>query len=876
MNMNERQKKPPFFVKWILSLFLPDYTGDPALGDYEELFNRKVEEQSYFTAMVWLLVQVVRNIPVFLFDSIFRRTAMYKNYIKTTIRNILKYKAYSTINVFGLSLGVACCLMIYFWISDELSFDRFHEDWDCIYRIDWMSENPQTRTPYNLTYLMTKDFPEVISAVSLHPAVSSGFSRRIFTVRYNENRFDEQRVFLADTSFFNVFSFKLIKGNSKTALKDPMSIIVTESTAEKYFGDEDPIGKTLIFDDSYSLEVAGVLENIPDQSHFHFDFLYSYLLAKQLETGDWFDWDWGHYNYIKLSKGTNPLAVEEKIPGLVRKYHNGSESFFQELNEGSIGFRLTPITDIHLRSDIKWELEQNGNIYYVYVFSASAIFILFIACINFMNLATARSLNRAKEVGLRKTIGAKKSSLIIQFLGESLIFSFLSVIVGIVILGFALPYFNELTGKAFTFSHILRADVLLGILSLLIIMGLFSGSYPAFFLSSFNPVNVLKGDIQAGVKNTSIRKFLVYFQFSMAIILIIGTLIIQDQVSFLKNKDLGFDKDQVMVIRMKDEMLRLKYEVIKTELLKHQTVISASAVSNVPGTYFNQNSIYWKSWEDAINVSELRVDYDFFKTLDIKTVDGRGYSKEYLSDIDGSAFILNEAAANSFRWDTPVGKTISWDDDRGLRQSEVVGVIEDFHFKSLHESIKPMIFAILPGYFNYMLVKINTSDLANTVQYVDKVWKTFDQRHAFEYTFLDEEYNRNYRGEEKMSSIFNVFSFLAIVIGCLGLLGLTSFVAEQRTKEIGIRKVLGSSIPSIIYMMSKDFTLLVLSANLIAWPLAYVLMNNWLQNFAYRTEINLLMFLIAAVFTFIITIITVGYHALKVAGTNPVEALKYE
>ncbi|MFC1492745.1 ABC transporter permease [candidate division KSB1 bacterium] len=874
--MNSKRRKPPRIAKSLLNFILPGYTGDPAIGDYEELYNRIADEKGNIRAVIWFWRQILKIIPVILGDSIYWRIAMYKNYIKTTFRNILKHKAYSAINVFGLSLGIACCLLIYLWVSDELSYDKFHEDWDRIYRIDWQSENPQTRTPYNLTGLMTKDFPEVVSAVSLHPAISSGFSRSIFTVRYNEHRFDEQGVFLADTSFFNVFSFKLLKGDPETALNDPMSIVITENIAEKYFGDEDPMGKTLIFDDSYSLIVSGVMENIPEQSHVHFDFLYSYLLVKQYEQGDWFDWDWGHYNYIKLSEGTDYLEVEAKIPGLMRKYYNGSESFFQSQTEGRSGFTLTPLTDIHLRSDIKWELEQNGNIYYIYVFSASAIFILLIACINFMNLATARSLNRAKEVGLRKTVGAKKSTLIIQFLGESLVFSLLSIFVGVILLGVSLPYFNELTGKAFTLGNVLDPDVLLGMFSLLIIVGLFSGSYPAFFLSSFNPVNVLKGDIQAGASNTSIRKLLVYFQFSMAIILIIGTFIIKDQVSFLKNKDLGFNKDYVMVIRMKGEELRLKYKAIKTELLKHQSVISASAVSNVPGTQFNQNEIYWKSREDEIDVSELRVDHDFFKTLDIKFIEGRGYSEEFQSDNNGRAFILNEAAANSFRWDTPVGKTISWDDDWGLRQSEIVGVAEDFHFKSLHESIKPMLFAILPGYFNYMLVRIDSIDPETTVNYVEEVWKTFDQKHTFEYSFLSEEYDRNYMGEDKMSSIFSVFSFLAIVIGCLGLLGLTSFVAEQRTKEIGIRKVLGSSITGIILLMSKDFTRLVLAANLIAWPLAYFTMDNWLQNFAYRSDIDLLKFVYAAGLALMITIVTVGFHAVKAAKSDPMNALKHK
>ncbi len=874
--MDRKRPKPPYIARSILNLILPDYTGDPAAGDYEELYNRKASEKGNVRAALWIWLQIFKLVPVIFSDFIYWRISMYRNYLKTTIRNISRHKAYSAINIFGLSLAVACCLMIYLWVSDELGYDKFHDGWDRIYRIDWISQNPQTRTPHDLANLMKSELPEVVSAVSLHPAVTSGLSRRIFTVRYNDNRFDEQSVFLADTSFFNVFSFRLLKGDKKEALKDPMSIIITERIAEKYFGFEDPVGKVLVFDDTFSLEVAGVMENIPEQSHFHFDFLYSYLLAKQRETGNWFDWDWGHYNYIRLAENADHRDIEAKIPNLLRKHYNGSDAFFQGINDGTFGFRLRSISDIHLRSDIKWELEKNGNIYYVYTFSASAAFILVIACINFMNLATARSLNRSREVGLRKTVGAKKSSLVFQFLSESMVFSMLSIITGVILLGLSISFFNELTGKYFIFRDILQPDVLAGMFFLLIIMGLLSGSYPAFFVSSFNPVNVLKGDIHTGMKSTSLRKLLVYFQFSMAILLIIGTLIIKDQVTFLKNKDLGLDKDQVMVIQMKNTALRGQYEAIKTELLKHQAVISASAVSNVPGTYFNQNSIFWNSWEDAINVSELRVDHDFFKTLDIEIVDGRGYSREFPSDNHGRAFILNEAAANSFNWDTPVGNTISWDDDRGMRQSEVVGVAGDFHFKSLHETIQPMIFAVLPGYFNYMLVKINTNDLENTVNFVEEVWSSFDQRYSFEYTFLDEEYNRNYRGEEKMSRIFGVFSILSIVIGCLGLLGLTSFVAEQKTKEIGIRKVLGSTIPGIIVLMSRDFTGLVLAANVIAWPLAYFTLNNWLQNFAYRTNIDIMKFFFAAVTALVITAVTVGVHAVKAAKNDPVDSLKCE
>ncbi len=773
---------------------------------------------------------------------------------------------------------MTCAIFILLYVQYELSYDRFHKNADNIYRIAWMSLRPQTRTPHPMAQAMVRDFPEVVDAVSLSPIWGPGLTRPKLSVRYGEKRFDEPGFYAADSTFFKVFSFRLLQGDPETAMKITGGVIITEEIARKYFGDEEALGKTLILEveQNFPLTVTGVLENIPANSHFRFDFLLSYVTLKPFEDGSYYEWeDFGHFNYLVLAPGTDPKIVEAKIPHWSRKFIDWSEGDFESLESGEIGFALQPITDIHLHSHLKWELEANSDISYVYLFSSAAFFILLIACINFMNLSTARSANRAKEVGVRKVIGASRLQLIKQFLGESALISIFAILIAIALVELLQPAFNSLTGRELNIDFAGDRSMVTGIFIITLIVAIISGSYPAFFISAFKPVNVLKSSFKTGVKNLFFRKVLVVVQFTISIALIVCTGIVASQLNFLRTQKLGFEKDQVVVVPLKASSMRANYEAVKSELLQNPSIVKTSAVSNVPGSRFNQNPIRWEPDNQNVSVSEIRVDYDFFKTLGIEIAKGRGFSREFSTDLEQS-YILNETAANQFTWDAAIDKEIVWFDDDVTRRGIVIGVAKDFHFQSLHNTIEPLIFQVLPEDFAYMLVKISPENISTTIADLETKWTKFDPDHAFEYSFLDENFGKLYRSEEQMQSIFGYFTLLAIFIACLGLYGLVAFSAQQRIKEIGVRKVLGASAASIVKLLSKEYVTLALIANVIAWPVAYIIMNNWLQVFAYRTSIDLNIFLFAGATVFIVALFTVSYQAIKTAFSNPADALRYE
>lgn len=801
---------------------------------------------------------------------------MFKNYLKIAARNLLKHKAYSFINIAGLAMGMTCCIVILLYVQHELSYDSFHQDAKRIYRIFWQSGNPQTRTPHPMAQAMVKDFAEVESAVSLSPVWGPGLTRPKFAVRYGDQRFEEGSVFSADSTFFEVFSFPLIAGDPKTALRSPASLVITERIAKKYFGNEEPMGKVLIINNSVDLKVTGVMQDIPANAHFHFDFLISYVLLKMRETGSYYEWeDFGHYNYIKLAPHADPKTLEAKMPDWFLKYNEWPVDDVEELKSGRVAFRLQPITGIHLHSHLKWELEPNSDIAYVYLFSAIAVFVLLIACINFMNLSTARSATRAREVGMRKVLGAFRTQLIGQFLGESILLSIMALLLSIAAVELVLPLFNSLSGRNLAVDYHDNPWLILSIGGMALLVGIISGSYPAFFLSALQPVKTLKDTMSGGTKSGRLRQILVVAQFAISIALIAGTGIVAAQLKFLKNKNLGFDKEQIVVVPIKANAMRQNYETVKAELLENPNIVSVTAVSNVPGGRFNQNEIYWQDTQGEQSVSQVRVDYDFFKTLDIEITAGRDFSKAMATD-SATAFILNETAARLYDWDTPVGKQITWLDDDNTRRGTVIGVAKDFNFQSLHRGIEPLIFHVLPAGFNYFLVKMRGNNIAGTLADLENKWRTFDPDRAFEYSFLDADFAALYNSEERMQAVVGNFSFLAIFIACLGLFGLASFTIQQRTKEIGVRKVLGASVSQIVMILSKEFTRLVLIAFVVACPLAYVVMNGWLQNFAYRTEISVNIFLLAGALGLVIAWLTVSYQALKAALANPIEALRYE
>ncbi len=801
---------------------------------------------------------------------------MFKNYLKIAVRNLLKHKAYSFINIAGLAIGMTCCLLILLYVLNELSYDRFHQDANRIYRIAWQSSNPQTRTPHPMAQAMVKDFTEVESAVSLSPIWGPGLTRPMFSVKYGDQRFEEREVFSADSTFFEVFSFPLLKGDPKIALRSPTSLVITEDVARKYFGDEEPLGKVLTINNEVDLKVTGVLQNIPANSHFHFDFLIPYALLKMRETGSYYQWeDFGHYNYVKLALHADPKTLETKIPDWFLKYNEWPADDVQELKSGQVAFRLQPVTDIHLRSHLKWELEPNSDVAYVYLFSAIAVFVLLIACINFMNLSTARSATRAREVGMRKVLGAFRAQLIGQFLGESILLSVMALLLSIAAVELLLPFFNSVSGRNLAVNYFENPWLILGVGAMSLAVGIVAGSYPAFFLSALQPVRTLKNTVKFGARSARFRQILVVTQFAISIALIAGTGIVSSQLEFLKNKKLGFDKEQVVVVPIKSSAMRRNYEAVKAELLRDPAIVSVAAASNVPGGRFNQNQIYWQDENGEQDVSQVRVDYDFFKTLGIEMAEGRSFSKAMSTD-SANAFILNETAARMYEWVTAVGKQITWLDDDNTRRGTVIGVAKDFHFQSLHRSIEPLIFHVLPEGFNYFLIKINGNDVSTTLAYLEKKWRTLEPERAFEYSFLDSDFAALYNSEERMQAIVGNFSFLAIFIACLGLFGLASFTMQQRTKEIGVRKVLGASVSGIVLKLSRDFTRLVLIAFIVASPLAYFAMNAWLQNFAYRTVIGFGVFAWSGLLAFVIALLTVSSQAIKAALANPVDALRYE
>ncbi len=798
---------------------------------------------------------------------------MLKNYIKITLRNLLKNKAFSLINILGLSIGMAACIFILLWVQDELGYDTFHEKVDKIYRITtYDPENPtggSARVGAPWGPAMQTDYPEVADFVRFR------FLGRSL-VRYGDKQFFESGGLFADSSLFNVFTFPLIKGNPKTALTEPNSIVITEKMAKKYFGESDPLGETLTFDNEMDLAITGVVKDVPHNSHFRFNYLVSFVTHQA-----WYVKEWrmrNYHVYLLLEGDANTAALENKFPGFIDKYLMTDDVPY------SSKIRLQPIKDIHLHSNLFREFEANGDIAYVYIFSLIAVFIMLIACINFMNLSTARSAKRAREVGVRKVAGANRGQLIRQFLSESLLLSFLALFLAVGIVESLLPYFNDLAAKSLDITFSNGFFMLTALAAIALLVGLISGTYPAFFLSAFRPVLILKGDINLKTSNRSVlRTVLVIAQFTITIALIIGSGIVYQQLNFMKNKKLGFNKEQVVVLRMYDDAIVEQYETIKNEFLQTTDIVSVSASSALPGRGdWGMPFLYEDAGEKKRFSSRVMVvDPDYLETCEIELKDGRNFSKELATDISG-AYLINETAVEKFAWENPIGMQIERPvgrDENGnwkYEPGEIIGIVKDFHFRSMHEEIAPMVMWVAPESFFYLSIRVRPDNIPKTLSEIEKTWATFDPNRPFEFFFLDEVFDDQYRSEEQLGKLFTVFSALAIFIACLGLFGLVSFMAERRIKEIGIRKVLGASISNLFLLLSKEYSKWVIVANLIAWPIAYFIMNRWLEDFAYRIDIAWWVFPAAGGLAFLIALITVSYQAARAAVANPVDALRYE
>jgi putative ABC transport system permease protein len=800
---------------------------------------------------------------------------MFKNYLKIAIRNIQKHKGYAFINIAGLAIGMACCILIVAYIVTELSYDKYNENADRIYRIaaevnmgGFTGTLAVTNAPVGP--VLHRDYPEVLNSVRIRP-LSKKF------VKFEDREFYEEGILYADNSIFDIFTFPMIKGDRETALVTAYSVVLTEDTAKKYFGDDDPIGQFLKFDNQDDFKVTGVVRNVPRNSHFTFDMLCSYetyFTQNKQARENWFNFNL--HTYLLFPENYDYRELEKKFPALVDKYLG---KVLKALG-GKIDYFLQPLTSIHLHSNLEGEISGNSDVLYVYIFSAIALFILFIACINFMNLATARSATRAKEVGMRKVIGAHKKELIRQFLGESIIYSFFSLLIALILVQLAMPLFRSLSGTELGINYAEMPWLIPGLLGLVLFVGILAGSYPALFLSSFQPVNVLKGSLKSGAANKRFRSILVVAQFIISVTLIIGTGIILNQLHYMKNTNPHFDKENVIFVRIIDEKIQKSLDFVKNELKKIPGVISVGASSVVPGQSADVIPYIPEGFqEDNSQLMEaIAVDYDLVPTLGIEIVDGRNFSTDFTTD-KKEAVIINETAVKKFGWDSPVGKTIKAPGDGFPMRWEtktIIGVVKDFHFSSLHKIILPLYIENDPSYSDTLSIKISPKNTTSTLSLLREKWKEIDPYRPFEYSFLDETFDSQYRPDERLSKIFASFTIFAIFIACLGLFGLASFMSEQRTKEIGIRKVLGASVPGIIVMLSKNFLKLVIIANIIAWPISYLAMKNWLQNFAYRINIGLWIFMLTAALSICIALLTVSYQSVKASLSNPADAIKYE
>jgi putative ABC transport system permease protein len=803
---------------------------------------------------------------------------MFKNYLRTAWRNIRKNKLFSAINILGLSIGIALCFLIMLYVQDELSYDRFNKRADNIARIIFQADINGGKINESIVMApvaqtMKNDFPEVQDATRLATPGSS-------KITYKGKSFKDDRFALVDPNFFSIFTLPLIEGDAKTALIQPHTVVITKATAEKYFGRENAVGKTLDFDNNKAIyKVTGVIDNIPSNSHFHFDMFASMTGWEPAKSDSWMGGNF--YTYLLLKPGTDYAKMEARFPAMVEKYMGPQIqkqmglSLSQFRTKGnSLGFALQPLTSIHLHSATNNEFEPGGNAFYVYIFGGVAVFMLLIACINFINLSTASASKRAKEVGVRKVAGSDRFQLIRRFLSESVMITVFALIIAFVLLQLVLPAFNDISGKHLVLSiKPSLAFVLLGLL-----VGLLAGIYPAFYLSSFKPIAVLKGRVAGDNKSFGLRSSLVVFQFFISVGLIISTIVVYQQMKFIQSKDLGYNKEQLITIQ-NSYVLGRNEQVFKQQMLQDPRIVSATASMYKPAGPSNyNNALAYPQGNDNLIVDgvDYHVDEEYIPTLGMQIIAGRNFSKDFPTDSLG--IILNETAVQSLGWNslTAVGKiVIRQNSDKGVNVPfHVIGIVKNFNFKSLHQAISPLFMSYQPE--GGLIFKIKTTDVQGLLATMKKRWGSYNTGEPFTYAFMDDLYSKTYSAEEKTGTILNIFSVLTIFVACLGLFGLATYAAEQRTKEIGIRKVLGASVTQVTQMLSKEFLKLVLVASLIAFPAAWWAMNKWLQSFAYRITVSWWVFIVAAAVALLIALITVSFQAIKAATANPVISLRSE
>jgi putative ABC transport system permease protein len=795
---------------------------------------------------------------------------MLKNYLKIALRNIFKNKIYSFINIIGLAVGLAGFILISILIKNELSYESFQKKGDRIYRVveiqnqEGIGHLKVAVTMGPLSPALKNYFPEIENTTRLKPAPS------VFCKIGSEGYYEDGLSF-AEPSVFDIFTIPFIEGDPKTALNAPQSLVISQSTAQKYFKNEDPIGKTISFHTVFgvfNLTVTGVIKDYPKNSHIFFDMLAPYKLLEN--SFSWFkSWNTNSLaTYVLLKKGVNVNEIENKLPEFI-------ESNIPDKKRSDLQMYLQSLNDIHLYSDdiiYQTYSHNEGSAGTVYIFSVIGLFILLIACINFMNLATARSTKRIKEIGMRKVLGSTRKKLIYQFIGEAIFISFIAFFLSILIVEITLPLFKNIFTDRIINNYTGSMFFLLELIGITFLVGILSGSYPAVFLSKFQPAQSVRGAIPLKAKGSFLRKILVVFQFSIAVALMICTAIVYSQMDFIMHKNLGFNKEHVVYLPIRSKDTRAKINLLKTELSKNSQIVSVAAGSGLSGASGSEGSVTvaGSNGQKKLMMRFSYVDFDYIKTMQMKIVMGRGFSPLYPTD-SVSSVIINEAAVKKFGWKNPIGK--QFEDDP---VKTVIGVVKDFNFFSLHSAIGPLIMSIKPNQFYYLLIRIKPGNIPGTIDFINRTWKSVVPGRPFDYSFLEKHFDEIYKNDQQTEQLFGFFSFLAIFIACLGLFGLASYTVEQRTKEIGVRKVLGASVSGVVLLLSKDFLKLVIAAAIIAVPVSYYIMSNWLQDFAYKTKMSPAIFIIVGLTVFIIALATISFQAVKAATSNPIKSLRYE
>ena len=840
---------PPRFAEWILFHLLEREEREFIIGDLKEVYIQLGRSEGRLRANLWYWRQIVGSIRPFVFNLVLWRGVMLKNYLKLAVRLMRKHLGYSLINVFGLATGMACCILIFLWVQDELSYDTFHENADQLYRITVYDENRiWSSSPWALIPTLKNDFPDV--------AMGTWYGEWPILMKHGEHVFFEDAAIVGE-DFLEMFTFPFVRGNANTAFTDPNSVVLTESVAAKYFGDADPIGQKVLYENRIALMVTGVIQDVPRNSHMNFDLLVSpvpFVGKQRMQT-----WSMDMNAFVLLTEQADPDEVEGKISGTIIKYDKRTNHSYR------VG--LFPLRKVHL-----YALSGTDPILYVYVFSAIAVIVLFIACINFMNLTTARSSFRQNEIGMRRVLGGVREDLIKQFLGESVGLALLALIAAVLLVHLFLPWFNVLAEKQLAFGWLKSPLLTAGLVLFALFTGLAAGGYPALFFSSLQPQRVLKNIQRTGSSKNTLRKTLIVSQFAASVLLIIATSTIYSQIRFIRSTDLGFNRDQILVIRAQRQH-RAKYGLAKERLRAHPDILHVTAASSIPLSIGNNNPVYWEGRgpDSYTSMNFVCVDYDYFETFGMAMSHGRSFSLEYPTDQEN--YIINEAALKLTGYEEPVGKMFSMWEAEGT----IVGVVKDFHGTSLHNDIRPIVFVMYQNlpYSNWF-IKIRGGNMAETIGFVRDTVESLVPGYPLEIKFLDEHFNNLYVREGRLMSILKYFTILAVFVSCLGLFGLAAFMVARRSKEIAIRKVMGASMWKVMGMLSREFVILIGIANLIAWPLGFYIMNRWMQNFAYKAGVSVWVFVFSAALSLLIALLTVSAQSVKAVVSNPVDSLRYE